>query len=502
MSDRSARTARQALRIGKADRAVHSARVEVQIDVFLRRIKNVTKLRLLFTAAAVVGFLSCLPAASAQTHGVLDLTACGGGGIQVTLTDIFFVTTSSANRGCAVTGAATNLVTTTLGTVGPNLAGEVLNLNVTVCAIFTTPGCVVPDFIRLASQPNLHFDLSLIGPGPHSATCTNAFDPYEAPCGVFLAAPPALPYDSPFFLLATSTGLAINLPLFGQVRENNTVVGSFNGTLSTQEVGISPAAFQKLILTGGKQQSTYALSLVVTPVPSIASGGVVNAGSNQGTDVAPGEIVTIYGSNLSPVSTGLQLLPNGNVSTLGAGTAVLFDGVPAPLIYTSPTQISAVAPYEVTSTTKVEVLQSLVVASNVVSEPVAATAPGIFTVSGAGTGQIDMANQGGSLNSATSPAPKGTTVTFYATGEGVTSPAGVDGTPTSLTAPGKPVASVTLTIGGVTATAVAVEAPGVVAGVLQINATVPTTVTSGAAVPVVLTIGGVQAQSGVTMAVQ
>jgi hypothetical protein len=444
----------------------------------LGRIKNVTKLRLLFTAAAVVGFLSCLPAASAQTHGVLDLTACGGGGIQVTLTDIFFVTTSSANRGCAVTGAATNLVTTTLGTVGPNLAGEVLNLNVTVCGIFTMPGCVVPDFIRLTSQPNLHFDLSLIGPGPHSATCSSNYDPYEAPCGVFLAAPPQLPYDSPFFLLPTTTGLSINLPLFGQVRENDTVVGSFNGTLSTQEVGISAAGFQKLILTGGKQQSTYALSLVVTPVPSIASGGIVNAGSNQGTDVAPGEIVTIYGSNLSPVSTPLQLLPNGKVSTLGAGTAVLFDGIPAPLIYASPTQVSAVAPYEVTSATKVQVLQSLVVSSNVVSEPVAATAPGIFTVSGAGTGQI------------------------YVTGEGVTSPAGVDGVPTSLTAPGKPVANVTVTIGGVTATAVAVEAPGVVAGVLQVNATVPTTAASGAADPVVVTIGGVQAQSGVTMAVQ
>jgi uncharacterized protein (TIGR03437 family) len=461
------------------------------------------KMLLITTAAAA--FLSSLPVASAQTtptKGVLNLTACGGGGIQVTLTDIFFVTTSSANRGCTVTGAPTTL-TTGLGPVAPNIPGEILNLNVTVCNIFTTPGCTVPDFIRFPSLPNLHFDLSLIGPGPHSATCPNVFDPYQPTCGVFLANPAAgLPYDSPFYLLATTTGTAINLPIFGQVRENTTVTGSFIGTLSTQEVGTSPAAFQVKILTKGMQQSSYDLSMLVTPVPAITAAGVVNAASNQGTTVSPGEIVTIYGTNLSPVTSGLQLLPTHTVSPLGAGTAVLFDGVPAPLISTSPTQISVVAPYEITTSTKIQVLQSLVVSSNVVSIPVAATAPGIFTVNGSGTGQINMSNQDGSLNSATNAAAKGTVVTMFATGEGVTSPAGADGVPTSLTAPGKPVAPVSVTVGGVTAPSQAVEAPGAVAGVLQINVTIPTGAASGAAVPVVLTIGGVASQTGATMAIQ
>jgi uncharacterized protein (TIGR03437 family) len=84
----------------------------------------------------------------------------------------------------------------------------------------------------------------------------------------------------------------------------------------------------------------------------------------------------------------------------------------------------------------------------------------------------------------------------------VTTPGGKDGVPTSLTAPPKPVAAVSVTIGGVTATSAAVEAPGAVAGVLQVNVTVPTTAASGAAVPVVLTIGGVASPSGTTMAVQ
>lgn len=458
--------------------------------------------RFLSTAFALLMFVALLPSSQAQTRGVLDLTACAGGGIQVTLADIFFVATSSPNRGCTVTGAATNL-NTGLGKVGPNATGEILNLNVTVCDIFTRPGCVVPEFIRIASQPNLRFDLSLIGPGPAIANCPNLYDQFQRPCGVFTAAPPQLPYDSPFYLLATTTGLSINLPIFGQVRENNTVVGSFIGTLSTQESGTTPALFQRKILTGGMQQSTYSLSLIVTPVPVITAGGIVNAASNRGTSVSPGEVVTIYGTDLSPVNSGVQLLPTGTVSPLGAGTVVLFDGMPAPLIYTTPTQVSAVVPYGVTGSTRVQVLQSLVVSSNVVTIPVVATAPGIFTVNGSGSGQANMLNQDGRPNSASSAAAKGSAVIFYATGEGATTPAGRDGSLTGTTNPPRPAAPVSVTIGGVTATVVsATAAPGTVAGVMLVTVTVPAGAASGAAVPVVLTVGAGVSPTGVTMAVQ
>jgi uncharacterized protein (TIGR03437 family) len=468
------------------------------------------KFRLLFATVAAVVFLSCLPAASAQTttgtRGVLDLTNCPNGGIQVTLLDIFFVASSSTNRGCVNTGAATNL-NTGLGKISGGLTGEILNLNVSVCGIFTIPGCVVPDFIRFASQPNLHFDLSLIGPGPATANCTTSFDQFQSPCGVFTANPAAgLPYDSPFYLLQTTTGLAINLPLFGQVRENNTVVASFIGTLSTQEVGTTAAAFQKKILTAGLQQSTFNLSLIVTPVPKINAGGVVNAASNQGTAIAPGEIVTIYGTDLSPVTSGLQLIPPGLVSPFGAGTQVLFGTTPAnavaaPIIYTSPTQISVVVPYGVASTgTAVTILQSLVVASAPALVPVVATAPGIFTTSGSGTGQINAINQDFKPNNAANPAAKGSVVVFYATGEGITTPAGVDGKPTSVAT--RPVANVSVTVGGVAATSVALEAPGAVAGVLQVNVTIPAGAPSGAAVPVVLTVGAASSPAGTTLAIQ
>jgi uncharacterized protein (TIGR03437 family) len=82
----------------------------------------------------------------------------------------------------------------------------------------------------------------------------------------------------------------------------------------------------------------------------------------------------------------------------------------------------------------------------------------------------------------------------------VTVPAGVDGRVTGTVLP-KPVAPVTATIGGVPATVVfAGEAPNDVAGVMQVNVTVPANLPTGA-LPLVLTVGAASSQPGVTIAV-
>jgi hypothetical protein len=50
--------------------------------------------KLFFAAAFLAAFLSCVPAASAQTSaGILDLSECGGG-IQVTLSVVYFIPAS------------------------------------------------------------------------------------------------------------------------------------------------------------------------------------------------------------------------------------------------------------------------------------------------------------------------------------------------------------------------------------------------------------------------
>jgi len=227
---------------------------------------------------------------------------------------------------------------------------------------------------------------------------------------------------------------------------------------------------------------------------------VANSATNLTGPVAPGEIVVIYGSGLGPAQTVQFQVSGGQVATQLAGTTVLFNGVAAPVIYASATQTSAIVPYGVLGNSVQVVVQYQGASSAPVTIPLAATTPGIFTADGSGRGAAAAINQDGSLNNASAPALAGSTVTFFATGEGVTLPAGVDGSVT-VGALLKPLAPVSVTIGGLPATVLfAAEAPNQVAGIMQVNVTVPDHLTLGAA-PLVLTVGTALSQPGVTLAV-
>ncbi|MCX6631463.1 MAG: hypothetical protein NTW28_27945, partial [Candidatus Solibacter sp.] len=130
----------------------------------------------------------------------------------------------------------------------------------------------------------------------------------------------------------------------------------------------------------------------------------------------------------------------------------------------------------------------------------ALAAPGVFTADGSGRGQAAAVNQDGTRNGPATPAPAGSVLTLYATGEGQTLPAGVDGKVGAAPLP-QPVAPVTMTVGGVAAEVrYAGGAPGQIAGVMQVNVVVPGGLAG--AVPVVLTVSGVASQPGVTVAVR
>jgi uncharacterized protein (TIGR03437 family) len=106
------------------------------------------------------------------------------------------------------------------------------------------------------------------------------------------------------------------------------------------------------------------------------------------------------------------------------------------------------------------------------------------------------------LNGPAHPAPKGSIVTVFGTGEGATVPTVADGQVNSIVFP-KPLLPGSATIGGQPAAlAYLGAAPGFVAGVLQVNITVPANAPSGAAVPIVLTIGPNKSPATATMAVQ
>ena len=250
--------------------------------------------------------------------------------------------------------------------------------------------------------------------------------------------------------------------------------------------------------------ATKQFSLTIDPAgtASVYAGGIVNSASYAGGGVSPGEVVTIFGSGLGPNTlAGLQV-NNGSVSKNLAGVQVMFDSYAAPLVNAESDQVGAVVPYEVASetSTKVQVIyqgQN----SNTLTVPVVAAAPGVFTLDYSGMGPGTVLNQDGTVNSPANPAAGGSLIYVYATGEGQTSPGGVDGQLDGSPAP-KPVQAVTATIGGVNATVESAGGvTGAVAGIIEVVLQVPTTSASNAA-PLLLNIGGAASQAGVTIAIK
>jgi uncharacterized protein (TIGR03437 family) len=235
----------------------------------------------------------------------------------------------------------------------------------------------------------------------------------------------------------------------------------------------------------------------------LAINAVTNGASNLTGPVAPGEVVVLYGSGLGPARLAqYQLDPtSGLVSTNLAGTSVLFNGTPAPVLYTSATQIGAVAPYSITGSNVQVFVGYQGQTSAPLTLPVAPVAPALFTQDSSGKGQAAAANQDGTLNGAAHPAKVGSYISFWLTGAGQMNPAGVDGLMGAAPLP-QPAAPVAVTIGGQSVTPqYAGQAPNMVAGVMQINAQIPSGIQAGNAVPVVVQVGGISTQAGVTIAV-
>ena len=242
---------------------------------------------------------------------------------------------------------------------------------------------------------------------------------------------------------------------------------------------------------------------LLTPV-SFSVAGVTNAASSQSGSIAPGEIVTLYGVGLGPSTLTLyKPNPDGSLPTTLAGVQVTFNSIPAPLIYVSATQIAAIVPYSMQNagTAQVSVKYNNDT-SAAISVNIANTAPGLFTANSTGSGQASAINANGTLNNASNPARIGDVVSLYATGEGQTTPAGVDGKLAPLNPPfPKPIANVTATVGGKPAQVTYYgAAPGEVAGLMQVNVQIPAGVQPGD-VPVVISVGGVASPSGVTLSI-
>ena len=257
------------------------------------------------------------------------------------------------------------------------------------------------------------------------------------------------------------------------------------------------------------QSSVGAAVLVQVTDVSAAIAELVNSASYVSGPISPGELVTIAGTAIGPmVPAYLTLDQNGNVSTSLGGVQVLFGGFPAPLTYVSSTQINAIVPYEILGvffpSVQVEYLGQPL--SNSLELTATAVAPAIFTLNASGTGPGAILNQDYSTNSPNNPASKGSYIAVYMTGEGQTSPPGVTGKITALSATPpltpQPLLPVTALINGQPASVVFYgEAPGIVSGVMQVDIQIPTNAPSGN-LPISVSVGVVSSQNGVTVSVQ
>ena len=232
-------------------------------------------------------------------------------------------------------------------------------------------------------------------------------------------------------------------------------------------------------------------------------GAVTNGASNLNGPVAPGEVIVIYGSGIGPAQLAQYVPgPNGQVPTSTGGVNVFVNGVAAPVLYASANQVAAIVPYSVSGSLAQLFVQYQGQTSAPFNVSVADQIPSIFTLNGSGTGQAAAINNvDGAINDAAHPAKPGDYVQLYITGAGQTNPAGTDGAINTVPLP-LPVGTVKVTIGGQNATLnFAGGAPGLVQGVIQVNAQIPAGVTAGNAVPVVVQVGTSNSQPGVTLAI-
>jgi uncharacterized protein (TIGR03437 family) len=249
---------------------------------------------------------------------------------------------------------------------------------------------------------------------------------------------------------------------------SNTVV-----TTITLPAGASPAANSLSYAPAGATVGSVAATVNGA---SFASGAAVAAGS----------LVSLFGTNIGPAaSASASSLPLPY--TLG-GYQVKIGGLLAPLLYVSSGQINCQIPFELAGQTSAQVIVSNATAtSSPATVNLASAAPGIFV--GAGT-QGAVLNQDYSANSAANPAARGSVVQIFATGQGAVSNTPSDGAaaPSSPTAntPTNPVVA----IGGLPAVVQFSGLAPAFVGLWQVNATVPTGVTPGAAVTLTISLNG------------
>jgi uncharacterized protein (TIGR03437 family) len=225
---------------------------------------------------------------------------------------------------------------------------------------------------------------------------------------------------------------------------------------------------------------TWTQQLSIQFLPAQPSSATTIAGISNGasfkTVFAQGMIMSVFGGNFAPGTQTASSLP---LPALLQGVSASINGVLAPLYFVSPGQVNLQIPYGLQNGAAT---LSLTGSGGTATFPfiVRANAPGIFAANGALVPY--------------SSGKRGDTLLAFITGEGAVSPALATGATPSPTTPytqlPAPIASVAVTVGGVTAPLAFAGIPSGLAGATQINFVVPPTAPLGLQ-PVVVTVGGI-----------
>jgi uncharacterized protein (TIGR03437 family) len=347
---------------------------------------------------------------------------------------------------------------------------------------------------------DLPFTIGLASPGTPTlaaALTTNAGDPNScyvpAPARTFLTtdqsiglwfnvtgtnvgdfpfadwlAPDGTPYNNAWSPLTWSGAACFGAKLNGDV------------TVGAKPVVLSPGNWSVTVFWNNNPNTPlFTLGFTIAggqPTPAIYSGGITNAAgpANGQAPVAPGSLISIYGTNLSTLQTG-QPATTFPLPTLLGGSQVLMNGIAAPLVYVSAGQINAQVPWELAGATSLSVqVLSNGVASNTATTMSAGTAPGIFAVTHAADG---------SLVTSGNPAVPGEYLVIYCTGLGLVTNQPASGAVASGSALSSTVKTTVVTIAGVSANVVFSGLTPGFAGLYQVNVQAPANavVSSGAA---------------------
>jgi uncharacterized protein (TIGR03437 family) len=177
------------------------------------------------------------------------------------------------------------------------------------------------------------------------------------------------------------------------------------------------------------------------PAAAVNSTGVVDAAS-FGSELAPGELASVFGSDLATTATSDLFDPvSGAFPQEFLGTSVLVNGVAGALIFTSPAQINFQVPWETLTGIKlnVEVMRDGTL-SNALPVVLSPAVPSVFAVDGIALLTCDDGSP-----------QAGSACTLWGDGFGRTNPPQRDGKPSAADSLAPSATPCALTVGGLSA---------------------------------------------------